>query len=331
MGWDSPTVSYVRQNITRMEAMPFDGLVMKVHFIDSYGATRKLSDHVFGNNPITWEGLRQSILDLRAIPFSRYKENFIRLNLEPGNVDWFENYAQILSNIRTASKLIPQNPSMRGVFLDLEDYYSGIFHYPSQPAAAQHTFAAYQAQVLRRGQEVMEALLEQNPGITIFLPFGYEKAPTDEALHSTHKYGLLWSFLDGMLGAAHDNTRIISGYANSFAYDTPGDYDRGVRLMRERSILQTAYQSQYATRVFPGFGVWMDLFATSSTWNSSNPALNIRPPDKFYKATGFALQRTYQYIWVYTQQVDWWNSINLHSDYVTALRKARQENGLAVW
>jgi hypothetical protein len=58
-GWDEPDTRFIRENIARMETMPFDGLVF----------------HVLGD-----ASNRQTLAAT---------DRFLRVNVTPGNVDWF--------------------------------------------------------------------------------------------------------------------------------------------------------------------------------------------------------------------------------------------------
>ena len=43
--------------------------------------------------------------DLRALQPRRFRELFLRVNVTPGDVGWFEDFSSILSNLRLAAQL----------------------------------------------------------------------------------------------------------------------------------------------------------------------------------------------------------------------------------
>src|SRR5205823_14115198 len=90
-GWDEPDTAFMRQHIAEMEKRPFDGTVFeiaagKVRFINEAWGKRKFSE----------AELAQSIDDLKATHFHRFTENFLRFDVTPGDVDWFDDLSSII-------------------------------------------------------------------------------------------------------------------------------------------------------------------------------------------------------------------------------------------
>src|SRR5205809_924779 len=52
--------------------------------------------------PAELDGARR---DLRATRFRRFRYNFLRLNVTPGNLDWFDDYDAVRANARLAASL----------------------------------------------------------------------------------------------------------------------------------------------------------------------------------------------------------------------------------
>lgn len=59
---------------------------------------------------------------------------------------------------------------MRGLLFDAEPYESphAAFTFAAQAGRAEHSFAEYRAQVRERGRDVMKAMAEEFPEVTIF-------------------------------------------------------------------------------------------------------------------------------------------------------------------
>jgi hypothetical protein len=67
-------------------------------------------------------------------------------------------------------------------------------------------------------------------------------------------------------------------------------------------------------------------------WDMTNFACNWFTPEEYEAAISNALKYAdaESYIWVYTQQVNWWTKTNLPTPYVTALARARYLAGCDV-
>ena len=59
-----------------------------------------------------------------------------------------------------------------GILLDTEQYQGKLFDYRKQRDAGRRPWAEYAAQARRRGGEVMAAIQEGYPDLTVFLTFG---------------------------------------------------------------------------------------------------------------------------------------------------------------
>jgi hypothetical protein len=52
--------------------------------------------------------MHHAVDELQATNFGGYNQNFLRYNMTPGNVDWFDNLDTVLANVGTAAWLVPQ-------------------------------------------------------------------------------------------------------------------------------------------------------------------------------------------------------------------------------
>ncbi len=103
-GWDEPDTKSLRQNVRRMEQFPFDGLV----FHATSGKGDNLSWEVWGNRKFTPEELKQAVDDLKATKFHRFTDLFLRVNVTPGKVDWFDDHgwACVVNNFGVAARVV---------------------------------------------------------------------------------------------------------------------------------------------------------------------------------------------------------------------------------
>ena len=220
-GWDEPDTKFIRENVEKMEQMPFDGLIF--HVASSKGGT--FTWEMWGTRKFALSEFQHSIDNLKATRFRRLADRFLRVNVTPGKVDWFEDeaWAVVLNNFTVAAQVAKQS-GCKGFMFDVEQYNEQLFNYGKQKHRNGKTFAEYQAKVRQRGQQWMKAVGGQFPDITILLTFGYSITGGAAKDRAGASYGLLADFLDGMLDAM---------YA---ADEARGRLGGGLRLQTERAV-----------------------------------------------------------------------------------------------
>src|SRR5688572_16888966 len=83
-GWDEPDTRFMREHITEMERLPFDGLVFHVHSAKGDNFLWEM----WGGRRFEYDEFAPAVADLQATDFRRFTEHFLRVNVTPGNVDW---------------------------------------------------------------------------------------------------------------------------------------------------------------------------------------------------------------------------------------------------
>ena len=177
----------------------------------------------------------------------------------------------------------------------------------------------------------MRALQEGYPGLTVFLSFGHSlpwvlsergRKPLAET-----PYGLLAPFLDGMLEAARDRTRLVDGYELSYGFLEPGHFGEARQLIERDVQPIVGVPEAYRTRLGFGFGLWLDYDWRHRGWSAGEPSRNYFTPDRFETALVAALRATDEYVWVYSETPRWWGSTKpearVPEAYVSAIRRAR--------
>jgi hypothetical protein len=151
-GWGAPTTTFLRRHIREMERMPFDGVVLDVRYQDEQGRDAALAWSVFGKRAISWEALLPAQRDLEVTVPRRLRDNFVRFNVTPGDVDWWdEAFDAVVHNARITGRLVRRG-RLRGVLLDVEQYQRPVFSYADLERSGQVSEQAYAAQVRRRGR-----------------------------------------------------------------------------------------------------------------------------------------------------------------------------------
>lgn len=312
-GWDEPDTRFLRDNVVRMEALPFDGVVL--HVLDARG--RNLAWEAFGRERFTRADVATALADLHATRFTRFTENFLRVNATPGDVDWFDDaaWSTVRGNFALAAA-VAREARLRGLLFDPEHYKAPLFD-PAAPANAGHAPAALREKVRARGREWMRAVTDAYPGLVLFMPYGYQLA------RAHPQYALFPSFLDGVYEACGDGVTIVDGWEFAYGYKTRAQFAAGYRTIRTDGLAQTAAPERYRTANRAAFGLWLDYGSDRRRWNPEDVARNHFTPAEFEGAVRSALDATDGYVWIYSQQPRWWTGERLPAAYVDALRAAR--------
>lgn len=333
-GWDEPDTAFLRRHAAEMEKTPFDGCVFHVMSAGPGGNRENFTWLCWGNRAFTEAELAPALDDLKATSSRRLSRNFLRFNTAPGEIDWFDDHAAVVGNARLAAK-VAREGRCAGILFDVEEYQGGLFTYARQRDAKSKSWDEYAARARQRGREVMGAFQEGFPGLTILLTFGHSlprttseggKKPLSES-----SYGLLAPFLDGMVEAAAGDARIVDGFELSYGYRDPARLDEGYRLMKEGVLPIVADPARYGRVVSAGFGLWLDHDWRKHGWDPADPSRNYFTPGAFEASLRRALERSDEYVWIYTETPRWWSDaggpVKLPEAYDAAIRRARK--GLA--
>jgi hypothetical protein len=331
-GWDEPDPSFMRRHLAQLEATPFDGCVY--HLSGRRGREDGITWRGWGTYAFTEADVDSGLRDLKATPFKRFRWNFLRLNVTPGDVDWFDDYSAVLSNARLAASVARRGGSV-GLLFDTEPYHHAIFTYPAQRDTATRTFEEYAAQARKRGAEVMRAFEQGYPGLTVFLSVGpsypYLQWLGDKIRLPVGRYGLLPAFVDGMISAASDSAQIVDGNEATYQVVDPRDLDSYVRAMTYGVLPWMSDSTRYRRVMSRSFGFWLDHDSPHRIWNPTDPSKNYHPPGVMRDVVRRALELADDYVWVYSEQPRWWTEEGgrkgLPDAYDQALREARK--GLA--
>jgi hypothetical protein len=330
MGWDEPDTAFMRQHVEEMERTPFDGCVFHFFYTEPNGSQGNFMWEGWGKRAFSEAELQPALDDLQAVSWHRFSHNFLRFNVTPGDVDWFDDFSPILNNACLAAGLARAG-QCAGIMLDTEQYQAPLFEYRRQRDAQQKSWDQYADQARRRGREMMEALQAGFPGLTVFLTSGYS-LPWAQSLEgraplAACTYGLLAPLLDGMVEAAHDGTRLVDGCELSYGYRTPARFDLAYQTMNLELLPMVADTEKYQAVTSLGFGIWMDYQWRHYGWDVEKVNRNYYTPDQFEASVHRALEVADEYVWVYAETPRWWSaegqSVALPVAYQAALRRAR--------
>ena len=330
-GWDEPNTAFLRKHIKEMERTPFDGCVFSVQPKTARGEELNFTWGCWGKRAFTEAELAPALEDLKATESRRFTHNFLRFNVTPGNVDWFEDFSAVLNNARLAARLA-KTGKCQGILFDIEAYEGQLFDFQKQKDAGAKSWADYKKQTRLRGAELMNAFQQEFPDLTILLTFGYilawDQSNSGKKPLENCQYGLLPSLLDGMIDAARGKTRLVDGCEAAYAFKDLILFEREYKKMKDGLLPIVADPKKYHQAMSFGFGLWMDDNSQKQLWNTEDFSKNHFTPEQFEASVREAFRVSDEYVWVYTEKPRWWTengpSTNLPPQYESAVRKAEE-------
>lgn len=325
-GFDQPTPAGLRSSLTAMEKTPFDGVVLAAYGLDANGKPLDLAWKCWSKEPFTRDQFSAAVRDLKAIHSNRLTDNFLRINVTPGDVDWFDDagWASICSKAAIASWLCSEG-GLKGIMFDTEEYDAKhrIFYYQEQPGHQQKAFEAFRDQARKRGREFGAALCSVKADPTILFTYAdayhvlQENAPPPWST-----LGLLPAFIDGMLEGAPTTARFVDALEEAYGAKDAGTLAKlkqGVKDGRKMSAIPSVYSS----RMTAGFGLWIDKPLPGGAWNAATPATNYFQPEPFGIVLREALKQTDGYVWIYSEKINWWTGVGITDAYIQAIQQAK--------
>jgi len=330
-GWDEPDTGFLRRHRHQFEQSPFDGCVFHITARGAHGAPENFTWLCWGRRRFSEAELGPALADLGSLSGTRFRHNFLRFNVTPADLDWFDDHAAVVSNARLAARLARAG-GCRGILLDTEQYQGKLFEYRKQRNASRHPWAEYAAEARRRGREVMTALEDGFPDLTVLVTFGHSlvwrqsdggKKPLEDCGD-----GLLVPFLDGMVDSSHGNTRLVDGHEMSYGYRDAGAFARAHDTIRIKAAGLAADRAKYQTVVSAGFGLWLDYDSQKQGWNTTEVDKNYFSPARFEASLRAAVEQSDEYVWIYSEKPRWWSekggAIDLPRGYDETVRRVRR-------
>ena len=335
-GWGTPDPDYVRDHIREMEEVPFDGLVLDLPCNPPRHGDSKdyLGWRVWQSQPIDVANYSESIAALNEIDFDKFTDNFLRFNVTPEDVDWFsDGFEGVLANVRAVAK-IAKDAGCVGILFDVEQYRATEpphqpFSYPVQAGAGEHSFDEYRQQVRLRGQQFMRAINEGfGDDAVVLMTFGYDMPHMRAKLYGMtwdqESYGLLPSFIDGMLETAADATVVYDGWEHGYAYRNESQFRTARKTMRDTNRQWSAVPRDFSQHYRASFGLWIDQPDQGSKWNPTDTRKNYFTPEAFEQSVRSGLTHTDGYVWIYSEHARWWTDKTIPQAYFDALARAKQ-------
>jgi len=324
-GWDEPGPAFMREHCQDMDRMGFDGVIFHADAVRD-GKPLNFAWQCWGHTKFEWSDLQGSLENLQACRFVRMTDNFLRFNVCPGDVDWFDDAAMavVWNNAKLAARLAKQG-GCKGFMFDVEMYHKALFSYPEQNQLRPGSFEEYEAKLRQRGREFMQAVNSEFPDIKMMLTYAYTITGT-VAGRPKAPYGLLKSFLDGMFEAAAPKTTIIDGYEGAYPFRKHSQFVQAARTVKQGMAAVTGVPDAYRKHLRVAFGIWMDMNFRRYGWhtNAADAEANYFTPDEFEYSVFSGLDVTDEYVWIYTEKPLWWTHTRVPYGYRKALHQARR-------
>ena len=327
-GWDEPDTAFMRKHAAEMDATPFDGCVYHIRYRKINGGDAGFVWNCWAKEAVSLSQVQHAIDDLKATHFKRLRHNFLRFNVTPGNLDWFDDYTPVITNAWLAARVAREGGV--GILFDTEQYQAHLFAYRKQTNATTRTWEEYAAQARLRGREIMRAFQSGFPGLKVLMTFGYgapwQESDAKKRPLSECTYGLLAPFLDGMLEAAEGQAQLIDGWESAYSYFEEKKFRKARQMIHKDILALTADPVKYPKFYSASFGLWMDYQWKERGWNVEHPEQNPSPPERFESFVRMALQYADEYVWVYSEAPRWWSDrggpLKLPPAYEAAIRRA---------
>ncbi len=320
-GWDQAGPERFRDQIELMEQRPFQGVV--VRFVGRGDSPQfRLA---FNREEWDPETIEQVIEDLQAVQSDVLRENFLLMNANPGDVDWFddEGWAIVVEHWRTAAR-VAREGGLTGILFDPEPYRKPFrqFAWTSQAQYDQHDFEEYHTKARQRGGEVMRAIAEEYPDITIFCYFmnsvnsmAAQRSDPITAL-AGGGYDLLPGFIDGWLDEAPPEVTFVDGCEQAYRFNSQMEYLAAYNRIRGvcQRLVSPENRHRYRAQVQVGFGVYLDPYINPEGDKWYIDPKGMERVDRLGQNVSYALQACDEYVWVYGEKASWWPTPHPRAD-----------------
>jgi hypothetical protein len=292
-GWDMPDVAFVQRQIRAMEERPFDGIV----FIPG-----KRIPQLFDIRD--WR--RSGAVDLQtlaAIRWQRFTHNFLCVwSSDRFGMMYFDDdhWRTIAANLRLLARAARES-RCKGILLDVEYYSSRSPWSYEDHREGGRSRQQVEAKVRQRGSQVMRALQEEYPDITILCTFLLTHIPS--------RWEMLPAFVNGMLDAMGPEVRLVEGDEESYFWQTTNRwferYDWIKNGLKERFVDPVNWE-KYSRQVQVGKALYIDeVFAVKEGKKAPPPpAIRRRWEHNVY----FGLATTDEFLWCYSERMSWWGN-----------------------
>ena len=350
--WASPDTREYSQNTTRYDSGPFDGISVK------------LTKEVGGGNIFmveNWSAVPEQARDqeyerIKAIAEKATLEDNFLVLYGASQMDWFsdEDWKQVEIYLRFAANLA-RIGKFRGILWDPEPYKPGRnpWRMSEQPDRSERTYDDYYLQVRKRGAQFIRILQDEFPGLTILSlrefsdyqtasPFSQAILPLKDKKQSRATLEDAWwalhlPFSLGILDAIDDDVVFIDGNEEAYYYTSALEYYkvRNEIFNDTRALIPAGLHKKFKANYYLGHAVSTDYIAgnwagllNGFPYSLSGQGKVLTPDQRaqwFEHNVYYALMTSDEYVWLYTEDANWWTGENIPEGFAEAMGRARQK------
>jgi hypothetical protein len=348
--WASPDIREYSENTDLYDSGPFDGISVK------------LTKEVGGGNIFmvqNWTAISEEIKEqeygmIKTIgEKSTLDHNFLVL-YGASQMDWFseESWKQVEMHLRYAANLARVG-GFKGILWDPEPYKPGKnpWRMSEQPDKGDRTYYDYYLQVRNRGAQFIKILQDEYPGLTILSlrefsdyqtasPFSQAILPLKDKNQSMSSLeGAWWAlhlpFTLGILDAIDDDVVFIDGNEEAYYYTSALEYYkvRNEIFNDTRALIPAGLHKKFKANYYLGHAVSIDYIVgnwagllNGFPYRLSGQGTVLTPEQRalwFEHNVYYALNTSDEYIWLYTEDANWWTGENIPEGFAEALERAR--------
>lgn len=351
-GWASPTTKEYCADFELYESGPFDGITVKLSKEAGAGNIFMVENW----ERVSDEAKNEEYELLRTIgKKATLGDNFLVL-YGASQMDWFsdEDWKSVEAQICFAASLARVG-KFKGIIWDPEPYKPGRnpWKISEQPETANRSFYEYYIQVRKRGSQFITALQDEFPGLVILSlrvlsdyltasPFSQAILPIRDKVQSKMDLEQAWwalhlPFTLGILDAIDENVTFIDGNEEAYYYTSAIEYYR-VRdeiFNDTRALIPAGLHKKFKTNYYLGHAVSMDYIAgnwagllNGFPFRLSGQATVLKPEERalwFEHNVYYAMKTSDEYVWLYTEDANWWTGENIPQGFVEAVQRARRK------
>lgn len=323
-GWNNPTIATLPNMLEKFGVSPFDGISVIATAHDQVFTVKALPDSVDETDYAILAKLKPGQLSNSYLVIHAATD---------GVFDWTDDqhWLSVLRITRSLARLAHRG-GFKGLVFDMEPYGKSPWDYATQPSHGKLAFAAFQDLVQKRGEDMLQAMQEEFPGLDVFCLYGLSAMTSlldnPSAQMTEQGYGLWPAFFGGWIKATAPKTRIIDGNEPPYYYTTEKDFSTSKnRIAAELAqFLKPELRADYKQKTSLGQAVFVDgimnlhqsprfigyYFKTDQQrlkYLQQNTALGLKSADSV--------------VWVYAEKVSWWRD-GASKDIDLALRNAKE-------
>ena len=304
---------FVRDHFAHIETLPFDGMALST----TTGAV------LMKGTPRSYAEISGDFAPLNGLVFTRMTHNFA-LVLVDRPADFFGDWSTTIENFRVLARVLREK-GIAGIFFDNEEYAGQIFNYPDDGSDPSKSLDEYRAQARLRGQQIMQAIVGEYPGIVVMAFHGpyasFSGTPT--AVHrgqtDWQKEELRGPFSIGLIEGMDSRSRFVDGgevYAYRSVADFQGSYD-----FRKTAIASAAADCPFISGYLRP--VWGKKVSISFGLYNYGFGGETMTPAILRTTLGRALRRCDDFVWFYSEDLNWNAPGEVSQTWVDAVVGAR--------